>query len=115
MFCQNISLAHVVGCILHCQEKQPAVRIVKKQTQEVLKEVGYNDKESTQVNITTRVKRMQRSGTEAIRTQIRPSKQKREINKTKNSQNTKRTYGQPSEQLFPKRWPLSNSNRTKIL
>ena len=23
-----------------------------------------------------------------------------------NSQNTKRTYGQPSEQLFPKRWPL---------
>ena len=25
-----------------------------------------------------------------------------------------RTYGQPSEQLFPKRWPLSNPNRTKI-
>ena len=24
-----------------------------------------------------------------------------------------RTYGQPSEQLFPKRWPLSNRNRTK--
>ena len=22
-----------------------------------------------------------------------------------------RTYGQPSEQLFPKRWPLSNRNR----
>ena len=24
-----------------------------------------------------------------------------------NSQNTKRTYGQPSEQLFPKRWAVS--------
>ena len=24
-----------------------------------------------------------------------------------------RTYGQQSEQLFPKRWPLSNPNRTK--
>ena len=39
--------------------------------------------------------------------------QKREITNTTNSQNTKRTYGQPSEQLFLKRWPLSNRNRTK--
>ena len=31
-----------------------------------------------------------------------------------NSQNTKRIHVQPSEQLFPKRWPLSNLNRTKI-
>ena len=31
---------------------------------------------------------------------------------TFNSQNTKRTYDQQSEQLFPKRWPLSNRNRT---
>ena len=30
-----------------------------------------------------------------------------------NSQNTKGTYGQPSEQLFPKRWPFSNGNRTE--
>ena len=60
-----------------------------------------------------KVKSMQRSGTEAIRTQIQPSKPKREINKITNSQNTKRTYGQPSKQLFPKRWPLSNPNRTK--
>ena len=46
-------------------------------------------------------KHMQIRGSEAIRTQIQPSKQKkkREINKTTNSQNTKRTYGQPSEQL----------------
>ena len=56
---------------------------------------------------------MQRSGTEAIRTQLQPSKPKREITNITNSQNTKRTYGQPSEQLFPKRWPLSNRNRTK--
>ena len=56
---------------------------------------------------------MQRSGTEAIRTQLQPSKPKREITNITNSQNTKITYGQPSEQLFPKRWPLSNRNRTK--
>ena len=56
---------------------------------------------------------MQRSGTEAIRTQIQSSKPKQEITKITNSQNTKRTYYQQSEQLFPKRWPLSNPNRTK--
>ena len=60
-----------------------------------------------------KVESMQRSGTEAIRTQLQPSKQKREITNITNSQNTKRTYGQPSEQLFPKRWPLSNRSRTK--
>ena len=41
------------------------------------------------------------------------SKPKRETTKITNSQNTKRTYGQPSEPLFPKRWPLSTLNRTK--
>ena len=56
---------------------------------------------------------MQRSGIEAIKTQIQPSKPKRETTKFTNSQNTKRTYGQPSEQLFHKRWSLSNPNRTK--
>ena len=56
---------------------------------------------------------MQRSRTEAIRTQIQHSKPKRKITNISNSQITKRTYGQPSEQLFPKRWPLSNRNRTK--
>ena len=57
---------------------------------------------------------MQRSGTEAIRTQLQPSKPKREITNIKNSKKTKRTYGQPSEQCFiSKRWPLSNRNRTK--
>ena len=60
-----------------------------------------------------KVKSMQRSGTEAIRTQIQPSKPKREITNITKSQNIKRTYGQPSEQLFPKRWQLSNRNRTK--
>ena len=56
---------------------------------------------------------MQRSGTETIRTQIQPSKPKREITYITKSQNTKRTYGEPSEQLFPKRWPFSNRNKTK--
>ena len=56
---------------------------------------------------------MQRSGTEVIRTQIQPAKPKREISDITNNHNTKRTYGQPSEQLFPKRWPFSNRNRTK--
>ena len=40
-------------------------------------------------------------------------KPKREI--ITNTQNTKRTYGQLSEQLFPNRWPLSNRNQTKII
>ena len=48
---------------------------------------------------TLRVKSMQRSGTEAIRTQIQPSKPKREITNITNRQNTKRTYGEPSKQL----------------
>ena len=47
------------------------------------------------------VKSMQRSGTEAIRIQIQPSKPKWEIANITNSQNTKTTNGQPSEQLFP--------------
>ena len=50
---------------------------------------------------------MQRSGTEAIRTQIQRSKLKREITNITNSRIAK------SEQLFHKRWPLSNRNRTK--
>ena len=62
---------------------------------------------------TIKVKSMQRPGTEAIRIQIQPSKPKRIITKITNSQNTTRIYGQPSEQLFPKRGPLSNPNRTK--
>ena len=45
---------------------------------------------------------MQRSGTE----QSKP-KSSQEITKIISSQNTKRTYDQPSEQLFPKSWPLS--------
>ena len=56
---------------------------------------------------------MQIPGTEAIRTQIQPSKPNQEITKITNCQNTKRTYSQPNEQLFPKRWPLSYPNRPK--
>ena len=56
---------------------------------------------------------MQRSGTEAIRTQIEPSKPKREITNIINSQNTNGIYGQPSEQLFSLRRPHSNRNRNK--
>ena len=56
------------------------------------------------------VNSMQRSGTEAIRTQIQPSNQKGEITNITNSQDTKRTYGQPCEQLFTNRWPLNNRN-----
>ena len=62
-----------------------------------------------------KVKFMQRQGTAAIRTQIQTSKPKRKITKITNSQNTKRTHGQSYEQLFPKRWPLSNPNLTKII
>ena len=71
------------------------------------------DSESKGKLVALEVKSMQRSGTEAIRTQMQPSKPKRGITNITNSQNTKRTYGQPSEQLFPKRWSLSNRDRTK--
>ena len=39
--------------------------------------------------------------------------QKTELGKTGNYTCTKKTYGKPSEQLFPKRWPLSYSNLAK--
>ena len=67
-----------------------------------------------QLFVEKRVKSIQRSGTEAIRTQIQPSKPKREITKIKNSQNTKRTYGQRSEQLLSKSGHSATQNRTKI-
>ena len=52
------------------------------------------------LTLSREVKCMQRPGTEAIRTQIQPSNTKREITKIKDCQNTKRTYGQPSQQIF---------------
>ena len=60
-----------------------------------------------------KVKSVPGTETEATKTQIQPFKPKRVITYITNRQNTKRTYGQPSEQLFPKRWSLSNRNRTK--
>ena len=56
---------------------------------------------------------MQLKGTKAIRTKIPPSKPKREITKITNSQNTKGPLGQPSWQLFPRRWLLNDPNQTK--
>ena len=55
-----------------------------------------------------KVESMQRPGTPnpELKTQ-------REITKSTNSQNKNRIYGQPTEQLFPKRWQLSNPNRNK--
>ena len=41
------------------------------------------------------------TGAEATRTQLQPSKPKREITNITNSQNTMGTYGQPSEPLSP--------------
>ena len=57
---------------------------------------------------------MHRSGTEAIRSQIQFSK--REIPNITNSHDTKRTNGQPSEQLFPKngRRTENNMNTRKV-
>ena len=55
---------------------------------------------------------MQKSGTEVIKTKIQPSKPKREIANTTHSQNTKRTYGQPSEQISRK-VATQQANRTK--
>ena len=62
-----------------------------------------------------KIKSMHRSGSEAIRTQLKLLKPKREITDITNSQNTKRTIGQQSGQLFPNRWSLSNRNRLKLI
>ena len=62
-----------------------------------------------------KVMRKQRTRTEAIRRQISLSKPKWKITKILIRQNTMRTNGQPSGQLFPKRWSLSNPNRTKCI
>ena len=59
-----------------------------------------------------KVTSMQLPVTGAIRTQIPPSKPKRETTNITNSQNITATE-QLSGQLFPKRWALSNPNRTK--
>ena len=58
---------------------------------------------------------MQKSGTEAIRTQSQPSKPRREIKKIINSQNTKRTYGLSSEQLFLKGGQSATQTELKII
>ena len=49
-----------------------------------------------------KVKRMQRSGTEAIRTQIQPLKTKREITNITNSQNTREHMVNRVSSYFPK-------------
>ena len=59
-------------------------------------------------NSDIRVKYMQRLETEAIRIQVLSSNPERETTFIKDSQNTKKTYGEPSKQLFPERWLLSN-------
>ena len=46
----------------------------------------------SEYHLEVKVKSMQRPGTEAIRTQIKPSKPKPEITKITNSRNTNRTY-----------------------
>ena len=60
-----------------------------------------------------KVKSMQRSGTKAIRTQIQPSKPKREITNITKVKIQRENIWSSSEQLFHKRWPLSKRNRTK--
>ena len=49
----------------------------------------------------TEAKGTKRPGMYTIRTQLQLPK--REISKITNSQNTKRTHGKPSEQLFPQK------------
>ena len=53
------------------------------------------------------------TGTGAIKIQSPPSKPKREITKNTNSQNTLKTYCQPSGQHFPKMRPLRNDPKSR--
>ena len=58
---------------------------------------------------------MQKPGNEAIRTQIQPSKPTREITKI-NSQNTKRTYGQPRvSSPFPRGGHSATQTELKLI
>ena len=84
---------------------------MKQQTMLKQKQYVYCLQNKTKFPFLLKIKGMQRSGAEALKT----SKPNWEITNITNSQNKNRTYGQPSEQLFPKRWPLSNRNRTKII
>ena len=59
------------------------------------------------------IKSMQKQELKQSEPNSSPRNPNREITYITNSQNTERAYGQPSEQLFPKRWSLSNRNRTK--
>ena len=60
-----------------------------------------------------KAKDKQLPGTDTIRTKAQPSEPKWKIMKMTISQNTKRTYSKPNEQLSPKRWPLSYLNLLK--
>ena len=62
-----------------------------------------------------KITRKQQTGTGEIKRQIRLSKPKWDIKIISNRQNTMRTHGYLSGQLFPKRWSLSNPNRTKSI
>ena len=73
--------------------------------------VAIEERKCNKLNIG--VESMQRSGTEAIRAQLQPSKPKREITNITNSQ--KRTYGQPSEHLFPKGGHSATETTLKII
>ena len=58
---------------------------------------------------------MQRSGTEAIRTQIQPSKSKREINNSTDSQNTKGNMVNRVSSYFPKGGHSATETDLKII
>ena len=97
---------HLIFCILNKQ----ALDIL-----DFREDLSYKNVNVLNVIHIIKVRSMQRSGTGAIRTQIHSSNPKWKTTNITNSQNTKRIYGQPTEQLFPKRWPLINLNRTKII
>ena len=63
--------------------------------------------------IAKKVKSIQRSGIEAIRTQLQPSKHKREITNITNSQIQREHMVNRVSSYFPKDGSLSNRNRTK--
>ena len=62
-----------------------------------------------------RDKNMQRSGTEAIRTQIQPSKPKREITKITNSQKKKEHMVNRLSSYFPKDGHSATQTELKII
>ena len=108
LFSISLSIPESVKSLSNTENAKTSIQIMSN-----LDPTQITPSNANKMAILTKATSLQYLPTETIRPQMQPSKHKWEITKIANSQNTKRTFGQPNEQLFSQRWPLSNSNGTK--